>query len=490
MQPPSSLRSLPPRRRVSTFGRPGGTDMADREFQAETLAIHAGQIPDVATGARALPIYQTTSFVFDSADHAASLFNLQTFGNVYSRSSNPTVAALEECVMVESGKFPWDNGKFPGMTEASPGCHGVRFYETFGDFGLCMRARMETLRVYGAASSPTSAWQILQGVQTLPLRMERHRRNALAAARFLQAHPRVSWVNYPGLPQHPQHALLRRQMRALDGEPMASGLLAFGVKGGAAAGVKFIEGAQLNERSSDLAPACSRRTLRARSGCAADGGASRGAAPLLLVRRQLRLFALQQPPRRMRQPGQAQHGGQRDEPAAQARLIVEQVGVAQAQRRIDVELPDDDHHRQPHAEEEALQHEPGRRPRHAQRGAGQQQRGALCGLDAGVAQRQVEHARHHQHRQHHAHGHQPADAVGVGAGDEAARAGRQSRGKQGAGQHPQRELQQHVAPHAGLQPLARSRPGQREQQHQPQHGLLPGVGARELHGRRLARWRA
>jgi O-acetylhomoserine (thiol)-lyase len=368
--------------------------MKDRRFHPETLAIHAGQVPDAETGARALPIYQTTSFVFDSADHAASLFNLQTFGNVYSRLSNPTVAALEErvaaleggraavaaasgmaaeamalltllqagdhvvaasalyggtvtmlavnlrkfgiettfvdarsadalaaamrpntravfaetlgnpslqvldiaataavahahgvplvvdntvpspflCnpiahgadivvhsatkylaghgttlggVVVESGRFPWDNGKFPGMTEPSPGYHGVKFYETFGDFGFSMRCRMETLRVYGAALSPTSAWQILQGVETLPLRMERHCANALAVARFLQQHPAVGWVNYPGLPEHPQHALLMRQMRG------ASGLLAFGVKaakqgsaqGAEAAGVRFIEAA-------------------------------------------------------------------------------------------------------------------------------------------------------------------------------------------------------------------------------------------------------
>jgi O-acetylhomoserine (thiol)-lyase len=365
--------------------------MADHVFKPETLAIHAGQIPDAATGARALPIYQTTSFVFDSAEHAASLFNLQTFGNVYSRLSNPTVAALEErvaaleggraavasasgmaaeamalmtilqagdhvvaagalyggsvtmlavtlkkfgievsfvdatqpeafaaamrpdtravfaetlgnpslvvldiaaiaevahahgvplvvdntvpspflCnplahgadivvhsatkylaghgttlggVVVESGKpagnFSWDNGKFPGMTEPSPGYHGVKFHETFGDFAFTMRCRMEGLRVFGAALSPMSAWQILQGVETLPLRMERHCSNALRVAEFLQAHPAVSWVNYPGLPGHPQHALLQRQMRG------ASGLLAFGVKGGVAAGVTFIENAQ------------------------------------------------------------------------------------------------------------------------------------------------------------------------------------------------------------------------------------------------------
>ncbi len=367
--------------------------MADRRFHPETLAIHAGQIPDAATGARALPIYQTTSFVFDSAEHAAALFNLATFGNVYSRLSNPTVAALEErvaaleggraavaaasgmaaealalmtllqagdhvvaagalyggtvtmlavnlarygiettfvdatrpeafaeamrpgtravfaeslgnpslavldiaavaevahahgvpliidntvpspylCnplafgadivvhsatkylgghgttlggVVVEGGRFPWDNGKFPGMTQPSPGYHGVIFHETFGDFGFTMRCRMETLRVYGAALAPTSAWQILQGIETLPLRMERHCENARRVAEFLRDDPRVSWVHYPGLPDHPQHALLARQMRRVGGAPGASGLLAFGVKGGPEAGVRFIESAQ------------------------------------------------------------------------------------------------------------------------------------------------------------------------------------------------------------------------------------------------------
>ena len=361
--------------------------MSDHQFKPETLAIHAGQIPDSATGARALPIYQTSSFVFDSAEHAASLFNLQTFGNVYSRLSNPTVAALEErvaaleggraavasasgmaaeamalmtilqagdhvvaagalyggsvtllavslakfgiqttfvdasqpeafaaaiqvntraiyaeslgnpsmlvldiaavadvahahglpliidntvpspmlCnpiafgadivvhsatkylaghgttlggVIVESGKFPWDNGKFPGMTEPSAGYHGVKFYETFGDFGFTMRCRMESLRVFGASLSPMSAWQILQGVETLPLRMERHCSNAFAVATFLKEDARVAWVNYPGLADHPQRALMQKQMRG------ASGLLAFGVKGGLAQGVKFIEAAK------------------------------------------------------------------------------------------------------------------------------------------------------------------------------------------------------------------------------------------------------
>ena len=124
------------------------------------------------------------------------------------------------------------------MTEPSAGYHGVRWYETFGDFGFTMRCRMETLRVWGAALSPTSAWQILQGVETLPLRMERHCANALAVARYLKDDPRVSFVNYPGLEDHPQHALAKRQMRG------ASGLLAFGVKGGERAGVRFIEAAR------------------------------------------------------------------------------------------------------------------------------------------------------------------------------------------------------------------------------------------------------
>jgi O-acetylhomoserine (thiol)-lyase len=358
--------------------------MADREFGFETLCLHAGQIPDTQTGSRAVPLYQTTSYVFDSAEHAASLFNLQTFGNVYTRLSNPTTAVFEErvaaieggraavatasgqaaemvaflnilqsgdhvvsssklyggtltmlgvnlpklgieatfvdpddpenfrravkantkaifsetlgnpainvidivaiadvahemgvplivdntaaspylCqpirhgadivvhsatkflgghgttmggVVVESGTFPWDNGKFPSMTEPSAGYHGVRFFETFGDFGFTMKARMEILRVFGPTLSPFNAWQLLQGIETLPVRMDRHCANAMAVAKFLRAHPKVSWVSYPGLPDSPYHDLAKRYM------PKGAGsLLAFGV-GSFEAGVKFIE---------------------------------------------------------------------------------------------------------------------------------------------------------------------------------------------------------------------------------------------------------
>jgi O-acetylhomoserine (thiol)-lyase len=359
--------------------------MADHEYGFDTLCLHAGQIPDAATGSRAVPIYQTTSYVFDSPEHAASLFNLQTFGNVYSRLSNPTVAVLEEriaaiengraavatgsgmaaqmiallnlcaagdeivaartlyggthtqldvnfrklgidtifvdpddpenfaraitpktkviyaetmgnpslnvldieavarlgnqaglplfidntfaspylCqpfrwgaaislhsatkfigghgttmggIIVESGKFPWDNGKFATMTEPSPGYHGVRFYETFGDFGFTMKCRMEGLRTFGPALSPLNAFLLLQGVETLPLRMERHCSNALAVAGFLLDHPKVAWVNYPGLKNNRYYDLANKYL------PKGAGaVLSFGIKGGAAAGQKFID---------------------------------------------------------------------------------------------------------------------------------------------------------------------------------------------------------------------------------------------------------
>jgi len=373
--------------------------MADRQYGFGTLCLHAGQIPDPATGARAVPLYQTTSYVFDSADHAASLFNLQTFGNVYTRLSNPTTAVFEErvaalengraavatatgqaaemaailtllksgdhivsagtlyggtytlfevnlrklgiettfvnpddpenfrralrpdtraiygetlgnplinvldveavaaiaheagvplivdntvpspylCrpiehgadivvhsatkymgghgttmggVIVESGRFPWDNGKFPEMTEPSRGYHGVIFHETFGDFGYTMKARMETLRVYGPSISPFNAWLLLQGLETLHVRMERHSENALAVARFLQEHPLVSWVNYPGLPGSRYHALAQKYLPR-----GASGLLTFGVKGGAKPGERFIEAAQFMSHLANIGDA-------------------------------------------------------------------------------------------------------------------------------------------------------------------------------------------------------------------------------------------
>ena len=361
--------------------------MPDRVFGFDTLCLHAGQIPDAQTGARALPIYQTTSFVFDSADHAASLFNLQTFGNVYSRISNPTVAALEERVaaleggraalapstgmaaqmvalltlaqagdhivsartlyggtytqfavtfaqfgiettfvdgddlrgvplgaqaehegdlhgddrqsaaqrvrprrafaqiaheagvplvvdntlaspylcrpfehgadivvhsltkylgghgttmggiVVESGKFPWDNGRFPQMTEPSRGYHGVRFYETFGDFGFTMRARMETMRTLGPDAFADVRVPAAAG----------HRDAASAHAAALRvgargcAAPRVASRRSSGCNTRCCAATAARRLAAKYLPRGAGGILTFGVKGGARAGEKFIE---------------------------------------------------------------------------------------------------------------------------------------------------------------------------------------------------------------------------------------------------------
>lgn len=361
----------------------------DRKFGFNTRALHAGQRPDPATGARAMPIYQTTSYVFDDTEQAANLFALQRFGNIYTRIMNPTTSAFEEriasleggvgalavasgqsaqfltiftlmnqgdeivasntlyggtytqfdisfrkiginttfvdgrdpenfrkaitprtraiygetignpkidvmdieavakiaheaglplivdntfaspylCrpvewgadlvvhsatkfigghgtsiggVIVDSGKFPWNNGKFPGMIEPSKGYHGIRFYETFGDFGFIMKARVESLRDMGPALSPFNSFLFLQGLETLGLRMERHIANARQVAEFLSEHPKVAWVNYPSLPASPYHQLARKYL------PKGAGaVFTFGIKGGLAAGRKFIESVQL-----------------------------------------------------------------------------------------------------------------------------------------------------------------------------------------------------------------------------------------------------
>lgn len=363
-------------------------ESARKEFGFETKCLHSGHIPDAATASRAVPIYQTSSFVFDDVDHAASLFNLQTFGNVYSRLSNPTNAVLEErmaaleegraavsvssgmaasaiailtlckqgdhivasralyggshslldfnlrrfgidatlvdpdqveafeaaikkktkaifvetignpainvidleriskvarsagiplivdntfptpylCqpfkwgadivvhsvtkflgghgttmggVIVESGKFPWDNGNFPDMVEPSSGYHDVKFYETFGDFAFTMKARMEQIRILGPTLSPFNGFLLLQGIETLPVRMDRHCENALAVAKFLQDHPLVDWVNYPGLEGDQYYALSQKYL-----PKGASAVLSFGLKGGRSAGEIFIESAR------------------------------------------------------------------------------------------------------------------------------------------------------------------------------------------------------------------------------------------------------
>lgn len=359
--------------------------MSDHEFDFETLCLHAGTLPDPATGSRATPIYQTASYLFDNTEHAASLFNLQTFGNIYTRLMNPTTAMFEErmsaleggraavaastgmaaqmtalltilkegdeivssstlyggtvtqfaltfkrmgikavfvdsddpenyrkaitsrtkalygeiignpnnnvldiepiaaianqhgiplvidntiaspylcrpiehgadlvvhsatkfiCghgtsmggVVIESGKFDWGNGNFPDMTEPSQGYHGIRFWETFGDFGYTMKARCETLRTLGPTLSPFNAFMMLQGLETLPIRMERHVSNTMALLEHLKQHHLVTWVKYAGDPDSPYHALSEKYL------PRGAGsVFTFGIRGGQAAGAKFIE---------------------------------------------------------------------------------------------------------------------------------------------------------------------------------------------------------------------------------------------------------
>ena len=366
----------------------GGASNEDApgEYGFETLAVHAGARPDPVTGARNTPIFQSTAFVFDDAERAAELFNLQAFGFIYSRLTNPTVSVLEEriaalengrgCVcaatghasqfllaatlmeqgdefiasrnlyggsitqfgmsfkklgwtchfvdplkpenfrkamtdkvkfifcenpanpggivldlepiaaiaheagvplvvdntlatpylcrpfewgadliihsatkyigghgstmagaVVESGKFDWSqNDKFPGLSQPDDAYHGLTFHETFGDFGFTMKMRAVALRDYGPSLSAQAAWNILQGVETLPLRMDRHVANAQAVAEWLEQHPKISWVSYAGLKSSPYHDLAAKYL------PKGPGaLFTFGVEGGYEAGMKVVD---------------------------------------------------------------------------------------------------------------------------------------------------------------------------------------------------------------------------------------------------------
>jgi O-acetylhomoserine (thiol)-lyase len=143
--------------------------------------------------------------------------------------------------LVESGKFDWArSGKFPSLTSPEPAYHGLNFHETFGDFGFTMKARAVALRDFGPAMAPMNAFLTLTGIETLPLRMERHVANALQVARFLEAHPRVAWVSYAGLESSPWRALARKYL------PRGAGsVFTFGVKGGYQAGVKLVEACEL-----------------------------------------------------------------------------------------------------------------------------------------------------------------------------------------------------------------------------------------------------
>ncbi len=363
--------------------------MEDKRFGLDTLAVHAGQRPDPVTGSRAVPIYQTSAYIFEDTDHAANLFALQRFGNIYSRIMNPTVGVFEErvaalengigavatasgqaaqhlalftlmeagdefvssrslyggtyqqfdvsfrkvginarfvdgsdlqqwrdavtprtkaffaevlgnptidvldieplaelahevgvplvvdntfaspylcrplewgadivvhsatkfiCghgtaiggVIVDAGRFPWDNGRFPGMTEPSKGYHDLRFFEYFGDFGWLLKCRAEMLRDYGPTMAPNTAWLMLMGLETLHVRMDRHVRNAQRVAEFLEQHPAVSYVSYPGLPSNRYHELAAKYLPKGPGS-----IFTFGIEGGREAGRRLIESVQL-----------------------------------------------------------------------------------------------------------------------------------------------------------------------------------------------------------------------------------------------------
>ncbi|MGH7185723.1 MAG: PLP-dependent transferase, partial [Pseudomonadota bacterium] len=143
-------------------------------------------------------------------------------------------------VIVDGGRFPWNNGKFPGMTEPSKGYHDLRFFEYFGDFGWLMKARAEMLRDYGPSMAPFTAFLLLQGLETLHVRMDRHVRNAQMVAEFLEQHPAVEYVNYPGLRSNRYHELARKYLPG-----GAGAIFTFGIKGGREAGRRCIESVQL-----------------------------------------------------------------------------------------------------------------------------------------------------------------------------------------------------------------------------------------------------
>jgi O-acetylhomoserine (thiol)-lyase len=381
--------------------------MADHQFGFRTRALHAGGTPDAEHGARAVPIYQTTSFVFKDADDAANLFALQKYGNIYSRIGNPTVAAFEERiasleggigavatasgmsaeflvfaalaqagdhivasaqlyggtvtqldvtlrrfgiettfvpgtdpadyraavrpgtkavytevvanpsgdvadleglaavaheagvplvvdstmtppylvrpiehgadivihsatkflgghgttlggVVVESGRFDWANGNFPSMTEPVPTYNDVTWWGNFGEYGFLTRLRTEQLRDIGPALAPQSAWNLLQGVETLPQRMDAHLANARAVAQWLEEDPRVSYVNWAGLPSHPHHERARRYLPLGPGSVFAFGVSPPDRLGGREVGARFIENLQLASHLANIGDA---RTL-------------------------------------------------------------------------------------------------------------------------------------------------------------------------------------------------------------------------------------
>jgi len=211
---------------VESLANPGGVVV---DLEAVSAVAREAGVPLVVDNTLASPwLCQPFAWGADLVIHSTTKF---LCGNGSSMGG----------VLIESGKFDWRKGdKFPGVAGPEPAYHGLDFYETFGDFGFTMKARAVALRDFGPAMAPLNAWLTLAGIETLPLRMERHVQNARAVAEFLAAHPRVAWVSYAGLPSSPYHALARKYLPRGPGS-----VFTFGVKGGFEAGVKLVEGVDL-----------------------------------------------------------------------------------------------------------------------------------------------------------------------------------------------------------------------------------------------------
>ncbi|HHW58436.1 MAG TPA: homocysteine synthase [Clostridia bacterium] len=210
---------------VETIGNPK-IDVADIEKIAEIA--HTAGIPLIVDNTFATPyLARPIEFGADIVVHSATKF---IGGHGTSIGG----------VIVDSGKFNWDNGKFPELTEPDPSYHGIRYVKDVGEAAYIVKARMQLLRDLGTALSPFNAFLFAQGLETLSLRMERHSQNALKVAEFLASHPYVSWVNYPGLKSSPYYALAQKYLPRGQG-----GVLTFGIKGGLKAGIKFIESLKL-----------------------------------------------------------------------------------------------------------------------------------------------------------------------------------------------------------------------------------------------------
>jgi len=194
-------------------------------MRLESLALHHGYDSEATTKAAAVPIYQTTSYTFDNTQHGANLFDLKVGG-----------------IIVDSGKFDWaaNRERFPMLNEPDPSYHGVVYTEALGEAAYIGRCRVVPLRNTGAAISPHNAFLILQGLETLGLRMERHCENAEKLATYLQNHQKIEWVNYAALPDSPYRGLCDKITSG-----KASGILSFGIEGGREAGGQFIDALQM-----------------------------------------------------------------------------------------------------------------------------------------------------------------------------------------------------------------------------------------------------